>query len=101
MTDPEHHNYSEKWIRIFYSFRITGGAYELSLIHILASVEELLAPAKEAAITELNVYKNAEDYRDAEKTQITKILANAKVLINNAKTAEEIAEQLSLSLIHI
>ena len=59
------------------------------------SVEELLAPAKEAAITELNVYKNAEDYRDAEKTQITKILANAKVLINNAKTAEEIAEQLS------
>lgn len=28
MTDPEHHNYSEKWIRIFYSFRITGGAYE-------------------------------------------------------------------------
>ena len=61
----------------------------------VASVEELLAPAKEAAITELNVYKNAEDYRDAEKTQITKILANAKVLINNAKTAEEIAEQLS------
>ena len=49
----------------------------------VASVEELLAPAKE------------EDYRDAEKTQITKILANAKVLINNAKTAEEIAEQLS------
>ena len=33
----------------------------------VASVEELLAPAKEAAITELNVYKNAEDYRDAEK----------------------------------
>ena len=61
----------------------------------VASVEELLAPAKEAAITELNVYKNADDYRDAEKAKITKILANAKVLINNAKTAEEIAEQLS------
>ena len=43
----------------------------------VASVEELLAPAKEAAITELNVYKNAEDYRHAEKTQITKILENA------------------------
>ena len=61
----------------------------------VASVEELLAPAKEAAITELNAYKNADDYRDAEKAKITKILANAKVLINNAKTAEEIAEQLS------
>ena len=61
----------------------------------VASVEELLAPAKEAAITELNVYKNAEDYRDAEKAKITKILANAAVLINNAKSAEEIAEQLS------
>ena len=61
----------------------------------VASVEELLAPAKEAAITELNVYKNADDYRDAEKAKITKILANAAVLINNAKSAEEIAEQLS------
>ena len=61
----------------------------------VASVEELLAPAKEAAITELNAYKNADDYRDAEKAKITKILANAAVLINNAKSAEEIAEQLS------
>ena len=56
----------------------------------VASVEELLAPAKEAAITELNAYKNAD-----EKAKITKILANAAVLINNAKSAEEIAEQLS------
>lgn len=48
---------------------------------------------KEAAITELNAYKNAEDYRDAEKAQITKILANAKVLINNAESAEDVAEQ--------
>ena len=52
----------------------------------VASVEELLAPAKEAAITELNAYKNADDYRDAEKAKITKILANAAVLINNAKS---------------
>ena len=50
---------------------------------------------KEAAIAELNAYKNAEDYRDAEKAQITKILANAKVLINNAESAEEVARQLS------
>ena len=61
----------------------------------VASVEELLAPAKEAAITELNAYKNADDYRDAEKAKITKILANAKVLINNAESAEDVAEQLS------
>ena len=60
----------------------------------VASVEELLAPAKEAAITELNAYKNADDYRDAEKAKITKILANAAVLINNAKSAEEIADVL-------
>ena len=50
---------------------------------------------KEAAITELNAYKNADDYRDAEKAKITKILANAKVLINNAESAEDVAEQLS------
>ena len=57
----------------------------------VASVEELLAPAKEAAITELNVYKNAEDYRDAEKTQITKILANAKADLDKLKTSAELA----------
>ena len=59
-----------------------GGAPQLKNAWIVDMVDNTFMAAQAAAKTEIEAYKNAEDYRDAEKAQITLILAEANEAID-------------------
>ena len=60
-----------------------------------STVNEALERAKSQAISELNSYKNPDDYRDEEQSKITSILAEATTAINACTSEEEIASIVS------
>ncbi|MBQ6420065.1 MAG: hypothetical protein IJK02_03245 [Clostridia bacterium] len=54
------------------------------------TAQEALAAAKTAAKNDLDGYKNADDYRDAQKTELAAAIEAGKTAIDNAdKTPEE------------
>lgn len=52
----------------------------------------ILEGQKTAAITEVENYKNKDDYRDTEKTQLETLIANTKTVINQATSKTAIDE---------
>ncbi|MBR6800616.1 MAG: hypothetical protein IKM61_02555 [Eubacteriaceae bacterium] len=55
---------------------------------------EKLADAKSDAVTELEGYKNAEDYREAQKAELAEAIEAGKKAINDAETVEEVKKAL-------
>ena len=56
---------------------------------------QTLAQAKETAIAQLESYKNADDYRDAQKAELAKAIADGKVAIDAAVDMDGVNEALA------
>ena len=59
-----------------------------------AAKERALAEAKTAAINDLEHYKNPAEYREAQKAELAKVVADGKVAINQAKDTDAVATAL-------
>ena len=56
---------------------------------------EELAAAKTAAKAEIEGYKNADDYREAQKTELAKIIADGKTAIDSCETIDSVTAKVA------
>ena len=56
---------------------------------------EELAAAKTAAKAEIEGYKNADDYREAQKTELAKIVADGKTAIDSCETIDNVTAKVA------
>ena len=78
-------------------FALAAGKADISLIKTDAQLteEEQLADAKDSAKTELENYKDPDDYRDAEKEQLEAAVSAGKECIDKADTLESVQQALA------
>ena len=67
----------------------------LTNIAMVKTLAQELEERKEEAKAELDTYKNAEDYREAEQQQMASIISEGKAAIDEATTIEKVEEALN------